>query len=425
MTLCSIHSVAFGGDGVGKIGTQVCFVPFTLPGEVAEIEISEQKRHFAKGKLKKLIQVNPERVNPPCPYFFQCGGCQLQHAAYPLQLELKKRFLEDSLTRIAKIQYPIPPIKPSTLAFEYRRHISLKIQQINQTFSLGFTTKKGAHLPIQSCLLFHKGPDPLLIFLQKLVATLDPTLTLSNSSLKIVKTSEDRYIIFCHFLTELPDKEMQKLKDALTNHPAFDGWIIQTPKKIFTFGETTASFTHRGITCTFSPLGFVQNHPEQTGYLYDWVLEKNQNSQKILDLYCGIGASSLLFARDGKIVTGVELNPASIKLAIQNGQQNQIKNVQFLCADVEEALPSLLASFTPDSILVNPPKVGLAPAVLKILGDSKSNITYVSCNPPTLARDLAYLSKQGFILKDLQAFDMFPQTTHLETAVYLVHSNTN
>ena len=77
MTLCSIHSVAFGGDGVGKIGTQVCFVPFTLPGEVAEIEISEQKRHFAKSKLKKLIQVNPERVNPPCPYFFQCGGCQL------------------------------------------------------------------------------------------------------------------------------------------------------------------------------------------------------------------------------------------------------------------------------------------------------------------------------------------------------------
>lgn len=419
MTVCSIHSVAFGGEGVGKIGTQVCFVPFTLPGEKVEIEIIEQKRHFSKGKLKTILEPNQDRITPPCPYFFQCGGCQLQHASYPLQLELKKRFLEDSLHRIGRIQYPIAPIKPSTLPFEYRRHISLKIKQVHQTFCLGFTTKKGCHLPIESCLLFKKGPDPLLAFLQKLVASLDASLPLDNSSLKIIKTHKDRYIVFFYFLANLPSKEMQKLKEALSNYPSLSGWILQTPKQMLTFGEITTSFTHRGITCSYSPLGFVQNHPEQAGLLYDWILGKNLNSQKVLDLYCGIGASSLLLAKSGKKVTAVELNPSSIELAIQNAQNNQIENVQFLCHDVEKALPDLLTSITPDAILVNPPKAGLSSEVLKILGEAHSNITYVSCNPPTLARDLSYLSNKGFFLKDLQAFDMFPQTTHLETAVYL------
>jgi 23S rRNA (uracil1939-C5)-methyltransferase len=199
------------------------------------------------------------------------------------------------------------------------------------------------------------------------------------------------------------------------------GWIIQTPGETVSFGESFTTFTHKGITCSYSPLGFVQNHAEQAGYLYDWILEKNKKNKKILDLYCGVGATSLLLAKEGNEVVGVELNSTSVELAIQNKQYNRINNVQFSCADVEEALPKLLASFTPDAIIVNPPKIGVTPGVLKILGESKSPITYISCNPPTLARDLEYLSRQGFILKDLQAFDMFPQTTHLETAVYLEH----
>jgi 23S rRNA (uracil1939-C5)-methyltransferase len=423
MTLCQIRSVAFGGDGVGVLDTGVCFVPFTLPQEIVEIEISEKKRNFSKGTIKNLIKTHPERVNPPCPYFFQCGGCQLQHASYLLQLDLKKRFLEDSLTKIGKIQYSVPPIQPSTMPFGYRRHISLKIQKTDEIFSLGFTTKKGNHLPIQGCLLFLKDLDPLLPFLQKLVASLDHKVAFSNSSVKIVKTTNFQYIIFFNFLIPLPLKELEKIKKNLTSNPSLAGWILQTPEQTVTFGETTTSFTHRGINCDYSPLGFVQNHPEQAGYLYDWILEKNTNCQKILDLYCGIGASSLLLAQDGKKVIGVELNPSSIELATQNAHKNRIEDARFVCADVEKAFPALLASFTPDAILVNPPKIGLSPPVLHILGETKGLITYISCNPPTLARDLAYLSNRGFIIKDLKAFDMFPQTTHLETAVHLEHPN--
>ena len=243
MTLCQIRGVAFGGDGVGLIDTQVCFVPFTLPEEIAEIEICEKKRHFCKGSLKKLIQANPERVNPPCSYFYHCGGCQLQHASYPLQLELKKRFLEDALTRIGRIEYPVPPIQPSSLPLGYRRHISLKIQKSDSSFSLGFTTKKGSHLPIQGCLLFHIDSDPLFAFLQKLVASLDSRIPLSNSFVKIVKTTASKYIIFFNFITSLPFKEIEKLKINLKNYPYLDGWIIQTPEELVRSGQTTTVFT--------------------------------------------------------------------------------------------------------------------------------------------------------------------------------------
>lgn len=423
MTFCSIHSVAFGGDGVGKIEAKVCFVPNTLPDEIVEVKICEQKRNFARGELLRIIRPNSERVTPPCPYFLYCGGCQLQHASYSLQLELKKRFLEDSLTRIAHLPYPVPQVRASTDIFGYRRHITLKIQQINNSFSLGFTTKNGSHLPINSCLLFRPSTDPVLIFLQKLISNLDPNLPLANSTVKIVKTSEDHYLIFCSLKRTIPRIDLSKLQDALTNYPSLDGWIIQTPEEAYTFGTTMASFTHRGITCFYSPLGFVQNHPEQAGLLYDWIVEKNKKFQKIVDLYCGIGASSLLLAREVQEVIGVELNPASVEMANQNASSNQINNIEFICSDVETAIPALITSKTPNAIVVNPPKIGLSESVLKILAKYRLPITYISCNPPTLARDLAYLAKEGFIIKELQAFDMFPQTTHLETAVFLEYTD--
>src|SRR5271154_6719283 len=122
MNLCSIHNVAFGGDGVGRIYGLAVFVPFTLPGEEVEVQITQKKKNFAKAKLQTIVQTSPDRVTPPCPYFGKCGGCQLQHASYPLQLELKKRFIEDSLKRIGSIHYPVPAVHPSSSPFGYRRH---------------------------------------------------------------------------------------------------------------------------------------------------------------------------------------------------------------------------------------------------------------------------------------------------------------
>ena len=419
MNRCSIHNVAFGGDGVGRIYGLAVFVPFTLPNELVEVEIIQKKKNFAKAKLQTIVEKSPDRVTPPCPYFGKCGGCQLQHASYPLQLQLKQKFISDSLTRIGNIHYPVPPVHPSSTPFGYRRHISLKLKLSGKSFKLGFATVEGSHLPIYSCLLLE--PEHSIIpFLQDVFSKVDPTLPLSESIIKIIKHSQGRYLIACSLLSPLPSKEQENLKNALSSNPSIAGWILKTPTQVLESGDIHPFFIHNDLTFTYSPFGFMQNHPEQSGHIYDWTLKSASSSKKVLDLYCGIGISSLLLAKSGKKVIGVELNPISIELAKQNAQQNHIEGSEFICDSAEGSTRKILKSFTPDTLILNPPKAGIAPEILKeIKSSSIQTILYISCNPPTLARDLAHLINEGFIIEDLQAFDMFPQTTHVEVTAKL------
>lgn len=420
MTLCSIDNIAFGGEGVGRVDGLVLFVPFTLPGELTEVQIHRKKNTFAKAKLIKIIKANADRVIPPCPYFSKCGGCQLQHASYPLQLQLKKRFIEDSLKRIGKIEFDIPSVIPSSTPFAYRRHITLKLKLDGDCFKLGFTTLEGTHLPVYSCLLLNTDQDPILPFLQTLFSKIDPLLPLSESSIKILKDIHNRYLIACTFSSSLPSKELKLLKNELSLLDALSGFILKTPTQSFEAGEITPYFVHKGLTFHYSPFGFIQNHPEQSEKIYNWIVQSNLHAKKILDLYCGIGVSSLLLAKENKQVQGVELNPVSIELAIQNAKNNQINEVQFFCASAETSTRERLHIFQPDTLIVNPPKAGIPLEVLKdICKSSLTTITYISCNPPTLARDLSYLLNNGFIIENILAFDMFPQTTHVETVVKL------
>lgn len=423
MNRCSIYNVAFGGDGVGRIYGLAVFVPFTLPDELVEVEITQKKKNFAKAKLHTILEQNKDRVIAPCPYFGTCGGCRLQHASYPLQLELKQKFVQDSLKRIGNIHFPVPPVTPSSTPFGYRRHISLKLKLSGKSLRLGFATVEGSHIPVNSCLLLEatETANPIIPFLQTVFSKVDPTLPLSGSIIKIIKHSQGRYLITCSLVAPLPIRQQDLLKNALSSNPSIAGSILKTPAQVLESGDIHPFFTHKDLTFNYSPFGFVQNHPEQSGHIYDWTLKSNNHSKKILDLYCGIGISGLLLAKEGKKVVGVELNPISIELAGQNAQQNNIEGAEFVCDSAESSTRKILKSFKPDALILNPPKAGIAPEILKEFKNSSVElITYISCNPPTLARDLAHLALEGFELEDLQAFDMFPQTTHVEVTARLV-----
>jgi 23S rRNA (uracil1939-C5)-methyltransferase len=423
MTLCPIHNIAFGGEGVGRIDKLAVFVPFTLPGELVEVEVHQKKRNFARAKLQTILEKSPERVTPPCSYFGICGGCQLQHASYPLQLKIKRRFIKDSLERIAKINFPVPEVTPSSVELGYRRHISLKLKNCNDVLTLGFTTPDGSHLPITSCLLLslESTSAQIIPFLQSTFSKIGPQFLLSESLIKIIKNKFDTYLITCSFSSSLSSSVVDQLKTSFSNHPLISGYIFKTPDESLEFGDTLPSFTHKDLIFSYSPFGFVQNHPEQSANIYDWIVKVNSESKKILDLYCGIGVSSLLLAKEGKEVLGIELNANSVDLAFKNAERNKIKTAHFLCSSAESSTRKQLDKFKPDAIVVNPPKMGVFPEVLAdICRSTTDTITYISCNPTTLARDLSFLIDKGFILHDLQAFDMFPQTTHVETAVLLV-----
>lgn len=422
MSLCQIHNVAFGGEGVGRIDNFVLFIPFTLPGELIEASIGERKKNFAHGTLLKILEKSPDRVAPPCSYFSHCGGCQLQHASYPLQLEIKRRFIEDSLLRIGKITFPVPPVTPSSIPLGYRRHISLKIVPLKGSLKLGFTAVDGhSFTPVSSCLLLSSIEDPILLQLESALSIFNSELFPPKSTLKIIRNSPYKYIAAFSFSKSLPENELTEFRKKLESLDLLEGFILKSPEALLEWGVCQPSFSYKNMVFLYSPFGFVQNHSEQSAKIYDWISEVNKDSQKVLDLYSGIGVSSLTLAKEVKEVIGVELNSISTELAKINAKNNQIDQVQFFCASAEDSTHKIIQSMNPDTIIVNPPKAGIDQEVLRsICLSSACRLTYISCSPPSLARDLALLLKEGFEIQELQCFDMFPQTTHVEIAVQMI-----
>ncbi len=414
--LIRIENVAFEGPGVGRSNGLVVFVPFTLPGELVNTSAIEQKKNFGKATLLEVVEKSPSRVNPLCPYFSFCGGCQLQHSSYDNQTILKKKFVEDSLLRIGKISFPVPPIVPSPTPLAYRRHISLQLHFIENAWKLCFTSLELKPLPIQSCVLFHEENDLILENLENSLAKFSSSMPLEGR-LKIFKTLRG-YIIACSLKKNISAEEERSLSNAFLETAI--GVYIQTPEKIIEKGDLELSFEYENLKFYYSPFGFVQNHPKQTENILDLIRLLLKDSKKILDLYCGIGASTLLLAKDQKEIIGVEISEESIFFAKKNSKENSLEHISFFCASAETKTKELLSSFLPDSILVNPPKTGLDKEMRKLLDfQSIKQIVYVSCHPPTLARDLSFLQTLGFTISSLQSFDCFPQTTHVETVVNL------
>lgn len=410
MTECEIQTVAFGGEGVAKVDGFVLFVPFTLPKERVQVKITEKKARFARASLEKVLEPNPHRIQPPCPYFTVCGGCQLQHADYLEQLNLKRRFVEDAFTRIGKLSFPIPPVIASSTSFGYRRHITLQLEYLENHWSLGFASQTGSFLPVNACLLFHELGDPILSHIEQALTKLPRNLP---GRLKILK-KEPGYVLAFSFPYSLEEATLSFFS-SLAENSLFMGVIIQTPDKQYSWKKPSLECSYSNLSFSYSPFSFIQNHAEQSEKIYLHVVSLLSSSHKILDLYCGIGVTSLLLATLGKQVLGIEINPIAISYAKENANKNGCNPDIFLCESAEKAL-SYIASFEPDAILVNPPKTGVSPSVLKAIQSSLTNqIIYISCHPPTLARDAKILVDNGFALNHVQSFDMFPQTTHVET----------
>lgn len=322
----TVSSIAFGGSGVIRHEGKVIFVPFVLPGEQVEFEITQSKKSHAFGHLLKVLNASPDRITPKCEYYGRCGGCQLQHANYDAQLKIKQQLVEDALVRIGKLTNPnIKPIIGTEHQWAYRRRIKLH----KRGDLVGFIAIDGhSFVPITHCEIFSGK------FLE-----LDPDI-------------------------------------------------------------------------------FVQAHPEQSEKLYQDLSKEIQKlgTPKILDLYCGMGTLTARLADLGCEITGIELNVKAINWAKKNHPQK----INWVVADVANAIGTYLKQDKPEAILVNPPRTGLAPEVTAALVKHKpKHIFYTSCMPATLARDLKILTEAGYVINQCQPYDLFPQTTHVETVVSL------
>jgi tRNA/tmRNA/rRNA uracil-C5-methylase (TrmA/RlmC/RlmD family) len=357
----TIDDIAFGGEGVGRVGEFVVFVPFVAVGEVVEAELLEVKKRFARAKLLRLVQTSPQRVEPKCQYFGECGGCQYQHLDYVTQLVIKHKQIADLFERLGRLDRNlVRPVVPCPAPYGYRNRIMIRSQwdKFKQGLNIGY-------IRADNRLVVDIGECPIA----------EPAL---NTQILEVRRHP-------------PPKG--GLKVSLRVAP--EGWVLP-------------------------PDSFFQNNFFLLPKLVETVRERLREGgcRRLVDAYCGVGFFAIELGDLVEEFVGVEIDAAAIKAARQNAATRGRTNGSFVAGATEELLPSILARFSGEgtTVILDPPRKGCDPSTLELLRRlAPRQVIYVSCHPATLARDLNILCGDNvFEVMSITPLDMFPQTQHVE-----------
>jgi 23S rRNA (uracil1939-C5)-methyltransferase len=420
-----IEKAIYGGSGLARAEGKAVFVPFTLPGEEVEAGIVSDKGGFATAELQTVLEPSPARTDPPCQYFGQCGGCHYQHAAYATQVEMKLAILRETLER-ARIQ-EIPTITSITAdPLGYRNRIRLHIQK--NPFALCYKFRKShTDLPIATCPIAAS-------ILQRAIATLNregPSLALAESVTEIeLFIDPDESALLVSLWADRPalaaKQILEKLSPSLRQIlPETQGIGIfaternrTTSRLLAQSGSEFLVYTSADRRYRVSLSSFFQVNRFLIEPLVDLVTAGEQGSIT-WDLYAGVGLFSLPLTEHFAEVAAVESSPSAVRDLRENlrGTKHRIvasDAATFLRHALQQRLPA------PDLIVVDPPRAGLLHDVTDALAKIRPRkITYVSCDPSTLSRDLAALVESGYRLRNMHLLDLFPQTYHLESITHL------
>ncbi|MFY9557681.1 MAG: class I SAM-dependent RNA methyltransferase [Blastocatellia bacterium] len=379
--------LAYGGDAVARHDGLAIFIPLAAPRERLRVRITEHKKTFARAVIERVLAPSPSRREAPCEYFGVCGGCQLQHLSYEAQLESKTGFVRDALERIGRIDWPREIKIRHGAEFGYRGRAQLKMDR--KTGRVGYNRAASNGIcDVVSCPILVPELDQALQSLRSVVSNgANADLALSNRS----------------------QIEMAAGETGVAFEPVFEGLPGGLLKR-----------TVNGAAYSFSPSTFFQANPGLLGELVDEAVGEASGDLAI-DLYSGVGLFAIQLARRFKNVIGVEADRNAARFAVENASANAITNVQFQNAAAELWLNKFIESKapSPDVILLDPPRTGAAETIAQIAAISPAHVTYVSCDPATMARDLRTLIDSGYELSRVTAIDLFPQTYHVETVALL------
>jgi len=395
-----IEKPVFGGDCLARLPDgRAIFVPFTLPGETVRVEITEEKKRFARGKLVEVIESSPDRIEPRCIYFGVCGGCQYQHLGYTKQLTLKENLLKDQFQRIGKMDNaPIQSIIPSLHPFNYRNHVQF---HLSQDGTLGYVHSDKKHLlPVNECHL----PQETINKLWPLI-NMEP-----DSGIYRMGIRQDSY----HDLMVVLEGEDPKPSEFSLDIPVSVVYTPHDSRLTVLAGDDHLNYTLLDHPFQVSARSFFQVNTPIAESMIRFLLDNlifNQ-SMKVLELYAGVGLFSAFIAEKVEYLTAVESSGSACHDFTVN--LAEYDNVSLYEAEAEEVLPSFKTPF--DLLIVDPPRSGLAPVVHDALENiSPQQIVYISCDPATLARDARKIIHKGYKLISVTPFDQFPQTAHIET----------
>jgi len=452
----TITDVASEGKAIAKVDGMAVFVPYAVPGDVVDIQLTRKKHNYAEGKVVRFVAYSPDRVEPFCEHFGVCGGCKWQMLPYNLQLRYKQKQVEDNLTHIGKVELPeISPIlgAPKTtfyrnkleFTFSNRRWLTEKEVE-NRELSIN-REALGFHIPqmfdkvldIQRCWLQDDISNQIRNTIRRFCLQNDyEFFDLRNQkglmrNLIIRTTSTGEVMLIVAFFNENKEKREKLLNFISDEFPQITSllYVINekandtiTDQKIVTWKGNDCIYEEmEGMKFKIGPKSFYQTNSEQAYNLYKIVREfaRLSGDELVYDLYTGTGTIANFLARSAKKVIGVEYVPEAIEDAIENSRLNRIDNTFFFAGDIKDMLtPDFIVEHgVPDVVVVDPPRAGMhAHVVQAILFARPRHIVYVSCNPATQARDVNLLAGKYRVTR-VQPVDMFPHTHHVENVILL------
>ena len=439
-----VEGLGHEGEGVGRAGGFALFVPGALPGEKVRAKVRELKKRYGCADLLEVLEPSPERIQPPCPVFGRCGGCQLQHMEYDAQLRWKRKMVTDALERIGKLDLGRVTVHP-TLGMAEPRHYRNKAQVPAGTrggrLVAGFYAMNSRRIvETDACLIQHEMNNRVVEAVRRIAAELGITgyneetrsghlrhivvrTGFATGEVMVVLVTNGERLPRAAELCERIAAAVPGVKSICQN--------VNTSRTPVVMGDRTKALWGRDVIYdrigdvefAISAESFYQVNPAQTEVLYRKALDYAglTGAETVIDAYCGIGTISLFLARKAKRVYGVEIVPEAIEDAKRNAELNGIRNVEFAVGRAEDVLPRWHeAGVDADVIVVDPPRKGCERSLLEtIIAMKPKRVVYVSCNPSTLARDLRILEDGGFRTVEVQPVDMFPHSGHVETVVLM------
>ena len=418
----AISDLAYGGEGVGRYDGKVVFVPFTAPGDLILCEMEVSKKRFSRGKVSRIIRGSEMRIEPRCPYYGRCGGCQLQHLNYPFQVQWKRRVVKDALKRYGGVERASVKSVAGSEDFGYRGRLRFSCTGHGNSFRAGFMAAGSNEVvDIDSCPVASSGINRVWSALREKMPYLGRAIRPVSVEVCEGVDGRARALVVVRKMTWPSDSVLDVLKDIMSDQDA-SLFIKQKNGKCAGIAGDGRLCVYIGSMAPagiwYGPEGFAQINHVQNKNLVEAVIEAcggDISGKRILDLFCGMGNFSIPLAMQGGEVTGVEGSGKSVKMAVENAERNSV-SIRFVASDCREFARAATGNQEKyDIVILDPPRrgaSGIMPAVAALEADT---VIYVSCDPYTLCRDARELVKYGYVNVCSRVFDMFPQSYHMET----------
>ena len=435
-----IFSLGTSGEGVGRYDDFTVFVPNALPGETVRAVIDDVKKSYARGHVVKIVKASKDRVTPPCPIYDQCGGCQLMHLDYMAQLRAKRQQVIDAITRIGKQRdVDVLPTLGAATPWNYRNKMQFPVGREKGKTVIGcFAQGSHAIIDTTDCRIQAQGNNAIVNAVRDVVEKLNISVYNEDRHTGVLRHVMGRVgldgdmVVLVTATEKLPhERELVKLLRARLPHVVSIQQNIQTYHNNVILGRETKLLWGRPtikdrigrLQFHISPRSFFQVNTAQAEVLYSKALEfaNLTGEETVIDAYCGTGTITLFLAQKAREVYGIEIVKPAIQDARKNARDNNVKNATFLVGDATDVMPRLYhQGIRADIVVVDPPRAGCTPVVLQTFSHMHpARIVYVSCNPASLARDLAILDELGYQAEKIQPVDMFSMTAHVESVALL------